>query len=111
MEPGAPPGPPPGTQGASSSPSAGAVSDAEVRTFAEIQVELASLRTELAQRIQAGADQAELETRFQTRAAEIVQSSELSATRFNEIAVRVEQDDRLRRRIQEVINRQMVSES
>lgn len=75
--------------------------DSEVAAFAEAQAELASVRQELFQQVQAGGDAAQLQAQLQTKASEIVQESELDAQRFAEIARMAQGDPELATRIRD----------
>lgn len=86
------------------------ISEAEIETFAEIQIQLVTLQQQLTQRAEQGADQAELkelQARLEIEAMQIVERSDLGTQRFNEIAERSQHDASLQERIRRAIENQL----
>jgi hypothetical protein len=98
-----PPTDPVQEQGTHGQPQPVTYSEDEVEAFAEVQLALVSYQQELAEEAQQGADQSELQKRYERRGEQIVQESGMSLDRFNEMARRVQADPTLQRRVQEAI--------
>ncbi len=110
-EPGTPPSArPQGPQGQPGTAAAESVSDAEIESFADIQMELAIFQQELAQRAQAGGDQQKLQRELQQKAGKVIQDSDLSAERFNEVAGLVQNNTDLQNRVRSMIEKKMKDE-
>jgi hypothetical protein len=87
-----------------------AVTEVEVETFIEAQLELVTIQQQLSERAQAGASEQELQQlrgALQTRAAEVVEESDLTPERFDEIASMAERDEALQQRLRAAMVRQM----
>ncbi|MFW6049714.1 MAG: DUF4168 domain-containing protein [Myxococcota bacterium] len=82
------------------------VSEAEIRTFAEIQLELMKVQQELHQRAQAGEDPNALQQELDTEVREILSESSLSEERFETIALQARTDGELRKRIEQSMRQQ-----
>ncbi len=104
------PVPPPAAPAPKETPAeqqAATVSEMEVEAFADVQIQLSRLQQQFAQRAQEGAEASEIEDQFQQQAVQIVQASELDTQRFNEIAVLVQRDPDLRRRVQAALEKRV----
>ncbi|MFO8070489.1 MAG: DUF4168 domain-containing protein [Polyangia bacterium] len=89
---------------------AGEVSQSEIETFAQIQLDISSLEREFAQKQQEGAKPTELQILFKQRAGQIVEESDLDTERYNEIATLAQSNPDLQRRIQSIIGKKMATQ-
>jgi hypothetical protein len=86
------------------------VSNEEIETYSQIQIDLAPLQHELVQKARQGAEGDELralQEELQMKANRIVESSEMTPERFNEITALVQQDADLMQRVQNVMERKV----
>lgn len=79
----------------------------DVRKFSEAQVQLLEIRQGMAQRAQRGEDQAALLREFEAAAPAVIQEAGLTLERYEEIAMRVEQDPELLQQVQQQIEAQL----
>ncbi|MFO8070488.1 MAG: DUF4168 domain-containing protein [Polyangia bacterium] len=95
-QPGGAGAPPPGGE-------PGSISQNEIDIFAEIQIDLANLQKQFSQGSPQNASPQELQMQFQQQAEQIIEESDLSLDRYQEIENRVARDPDLQAQVRSAI--------
>jgi hypothetical protein len=87
------------------------ISQEEVETYAEIQIELAQLERQISHQAEGQTNQMDRHQQLQQRAGQIIQQSNMNLDRYNEITRLIHSDQNLLRRIQTAIDERVGGES